>query len=68
MPETNCLPQSRWFKGSRDRGIKITTDRESCQNQEVGITNHNKVPELLLFKKLQASWDADEQQNKSIAA
>ncbi len=61
MIETISQTESKWFKGSRDRG---TRGRVHCSDPlgETPLTHvqsETHVPELLLLKKLQALWDTD---------
>ena len=55
MTDPNFINDSKWFKGSRDRGYK-------------GKLHSSKhIPELLRLKKIQELWDS-EQNNESIAS
>ena len=58
-------PNQRWFKGSRDRGLRVS---RNYKVRKIDQYKHEvDVPELLQLKKIQELWDSEEN-SESIAA
>ena len=67
MTVTNFKQETKWFKGSGDRGCRGRVSRNYKVRGVEQYKCESEVPDLLMLKMIQELWDSEDN-GKSIAA